>query len=98
MGQIAIIAEFTTHPDRFDDFLARMRTHGAASREEPGCKQFDIVIPRKGEHTLMLYEVYADQDAFDAHIGTDRIKAHRDATAEMVTGRKLHICDVEDSA
>ena len=97
MGQIAIIAEFTTHPERFDDFLEKMRAHGAASREEPGCRQFDIVIPRKGENKLMLYEVYADQDAFDAHIGTDRIKAHREDTADMVTERKLHICDMKDS-
>ena len=96
MGQIAIIAEFTTHPGHFDDFLEKMRAHGAASREEPGCQRFDIVIPRKGEHRLMLYEVYASQDAFDAHIGTDRIKAHREATADMVAERKLHICDLRD--
>jgi len=97
MGQVAIIAEFTTHPERFEEFLEKMRAHGAASRKEAGCLRFDIVIPRKGEHRLMLYELYADQNALDAHIGTDRIQAHRDATADMVAERKLHICDMRDS-
>lgn len=97
MGQVAIIAEFTTHPEHFADFLERMQAHATASRKEAGCLRFDIVIPRKGEHRLMLYEVYAGQDALDAHAGTDRIKAHREATAHMVTERKLHICDMRDS-
>ena len=30
MGQVAIIAEFTTHPERFEEFLEKMRAHGAA--------------------------------------------------------------------
>ncbi len=97
MGQIAIIVEFTTHPERFEDFLERMHAHATATRKEPGCLRFDIVIPRKGEHRLMLYELYADQDSFDAHVGTDRIKAHQEATAEMVAERRLHICDMRDS-
>lgn len=98
MSQIAIIADFTTHPDSFDAFLERMKVHAAASREEPGCLRFDIVIPRKGENRVMLYELYADKDAFDAHAGTDRIKAHREATADMLAERKLHICDMNDGS
>jgi len=96
MGQIAIIAEFTTNPGSMEAFLERMRAHAAASREEPGCIRFDIVIPRKSENKVMLYELYADQDAFDAHAGTDRIKAHREATGPMLAERKLHICDLND--
>ena len=97
MSKIAIIADFTTKPGSFDAFCERMKAHAAASREEPGCLRFDIVVPQNSENHLMLYEMYSDQAAFDFHAGTERIKAHREATATMTTGRTVTVCDLMES-
>lgn len=96
MTQVAIIAEFTIKPEHVAAFTDRMRDHASASRQEPGCLRFDMVIPRKGENRMMLYELYQDQAALDFHAGTDRMKAHREATGDMLEDRKLHICDMAD--
>ena len=97
MSKIAIIAQFKVKPEHYDDFMERIKTHGAASREEPGCEQFDIVVPTRGENQIMLYELYKDQAAFDFHASTDRIKAHGAATKEMLEERKIHVCELVDS-
>ncbi len=96
MSKVAIIAELTAKPGKFPEYYERMCRHAAASRQEPGCLRFDVVAPREGEERLMLYELYADQAALDFHAGTERFKAHRAATADLVAERKVTICDVKD--
>ncbi len=97
MSKIAIIGEFTTNAGDFDEFYGLMVKHATASREEPGNLRFDVVVPLKSENRLMIYELYEDQAALDAHAGTDRIKEHRNNTKELVENRSLHICDLRDS-
>ena len=97
MSTIAIIGEFTTNAGDFDEFYGLMVKHATASREEPGNLRFDVVVPLKSENRLMIYELYEDQAALDAHAGTERIKAHREKTGGLVAERKLHICDLKDS-
>ena len=98
MSKISIIGDFTTKPGAFDEFYALMVKHATASREEAGNLRFDVVVPLKSENRLLIYEMYEDQAALDAHAGTDRIKAHRENTKELVENRTLHICELRDSA
>jgi quinol monooxygenase YgiN len=37
---------------------------------EPGCRRFDVVEPREDPDALLLYEIYEDEAAFDAHLAT----------------------------
>jgi quinol monooxygenase YgiN len=97
MSKIAIIGEFTTKPGAFDEFYGLMLKHAAASRDEPGCLRFDVVVPFKSENRLLIYEMYEDQAALDGHAGTERIKAHREKTKDIVETRVLNICELRDS-
>jgi len=42
----------------------------ASVREEPGCRRFDVVEPRGEPGRILLYEIYDDEAAFDAHCRT----------------------------
>lgn len=97
MSQLAIIVDFTTQPGQFDAFMDKMLEHARASRKEPGCLRFDVVIPKRSENRIMLYELYKDRAALDLHSNTDRIKAHMEATKDMLAERVLHICEVRDT-
>ena len=98
MSKISIIGEITTKPGSFDAYYELMCKHAAASRQEPGCMRFDVVIPFKSENRLLFYEMYEDQASLDAHAGTERIKAHREKSKEFVESRRLDICELRDSA
>ncbi len=97
MSKIAIIGEFTVKSGCFDEYYALMQKHASASREEPGNLRFDLVVPLKSENRLMIYEIYQDQAALDAHAGSERIKEHREKTKDLVEDRKLNICELRDS-
>lgn len=97
MSKVVILAELTATEGNYEALLEKMLQHSAASREEPGCIRFDLLAPRKGENRLAVYEIYRDQAAFDAHAGSERFQAFREATADLVAGRRIDICEPLDS-
>jgi quinol monooxygenase YgiN len=36
-------------------------------RDEPGTLQFEVVLPRDDDSRMLIYEVYQDDTAFEAH-------------------------------
>ena len=97
MSKIAIVGDVTTNPGDFEKYYEAMKVHAAASRLEPGCERFDLVVPLKGEDRLLFYEIYADRPSFDAHASTDRIKTHGQNTKALVKDRSITICELKDS-
>ena len=68
MRKLAIVATIKTAPGKRDEYLKHLRAHAERCRAtEPGTLQFEILVPQKEEDTLMLYEVYASPEAFQAH-------------------------------
>ena len=69
--------------DKVDDFIAAVTLDGIGStHEEPGCLRFDVYQNVEDPTELYLYEVYANRDAFDYHVGTPHIKLWRDTVAD----------------
>ena len=98
MAKIAIVGEMSAHPGKFAEYLAKMTEHARASRKEPGCIRFDVFVPREGENTLYIYEIWKDQAALDVHANTPRMKAYRDTTKPITASRKVTLCTLHDSA
>jgi autoinducer 2-degrading protein len=97
MAKIAIVGELSAKPGQFPAYLAKMTEHARASRKEPGCIRFDVVVPREGENTLFIYEIWKDQAALDVHSNTPRMKAYREASKPLAGGRKVTLCALHDS-
>lgn len=68
-------------PDHIDAFLEATRANAAASRQEPGVLRFDVVQDRADPSHVVLVEVYADEQAPDAHKQTEHYAAWRQAVA-----------------
>jgi quinol monooxygenase YgiN len=90
MSAVVLFVEIDTVPGQRDAFLARVREHrGNVIKNEPGCQRFDISVPDDGDDKVRLYEVYADQAAFDLHMETAYMKEYRADTGLMVANRLL---------
>ena len=85
-----IIAEFTVKPEHFDAFrdLALEDAHLSVTTEA-GCRQFDVCVPEDAPHTLVLYEVYDDEAAFETHRANDYVARLVEAADRMTTGRSV---------
>lgn len=65
MGRFAVVATYEIAEDHIEPFLPLLCAHRERClRDEPGTLQFDILRPAE---KLMLYEVYEDEAAFQAH-------------------------------
>jgi quinol monooxygenase YgiN len=87
MAKVAVIATLEVQPDSLNDVLAEILAHRERClATEPGTLQFDLMIPRDESGRLYLYEVYADQAAFDVHWHGPSM-----ATLRAATGDRLRI-------
>jgi quinol monooxygenase YgiN len=63
---------------------------------EPGTLKFDILVPREEADTVMLYEIYASPEAFEAHWnGPSKQLAERDFRGLKVSASGVR-CDIVD--
>ncbi|MEE8436005.1 MAG: putative quinol monooxygenase [bacterium] len=65
-----VTAEFRARPECVAAFGAFMDRHAALSREEPGCLAFDVCQAPNDGAVFVLYEVYLDEAAYQAHRAT----------------------------
>jgi autoinducer 2-degrading protein len=97
MAKVALVVEFQLKPGAHAAFDAIIRDHAAGTlADEPGCERFDVLQPKGKEgpnlSRVMLYEVYADDAAFQAHTQNPRLARTRAAYESLIEGRSIHIC------
>jgi len=89
-GPFVIIAEFEVKPDQLEQFLELARTDASQSvAKEPGCRQFDVTLDREQPNRVVLYEVYEDAAAFDAHLETPHLAAFRAGIENLIVSRHV---------
>jgi len=78
-------------PENVESFLAKAVENAAASRKEPGCRQFDVLVDPEDRTQAMLYEVYVDEKAFDAHQQTPHFKKYLAEAVPLLDSRRRHV-------
>ena len=85
MGEFAIVATFDVTVGRMDAFLPLLLAHrDRCLRDEPGTLRFDLLRPRDEENRVILYEVYANDAAFQVHWNGPSVARMRVETTGMV--------------
>ncbi len=84
----SMVVSMEVRPESREEFLAGMTANAEASvRDEPGCLRFDICAVAADENRFLLYELYADAAAFEAHKATPHFAQWRTVAAEVVAGQ-----------
>ena len=78
-------------PESVESFIAKALDNAAQSCKEPGCKQFDVLLDPKDRTLAMLYEVYLDEKAFDAHQQTAHFKKYLAEAVPLLASRERHV-------
>ncbi len=83
-----LMVQLEVRPENRDEFLAAITTNAEASvRDEPGCHRFDVTAVEGDENRFVLYELYADADAFAAHKASPHFAAWRAIAEEVLVGQ-----------
>jgi quinol monooxygenase YgiN len=97
MAKFAIVATIKTVPGKRDEYLKHLKAHGQRCLEtEPGTLKFELLVPHEEADSIVLYEVYASPEAFQAHwTGPSLQQLKQDAAGLQVSLTGVR-CDVAE--
>jgi (4S)-4-hydroxy-5-phosphonooxypentane-2,3-dione isomerase len=87
----ALVVNIRIKPESVDAFMERLKDNASAARKEPGCKQFDVLMDPKDKTKVMLYEVYNDEKAFEAHQQTPHFKKYLAEAVPLLASRERQV-------
>ena len=87
----ALVVNIRIKPESVDAFMRRLKENASAARKEPGCKQFDVLVDPQDKTKVMLYEVYDDEKAFEAHQQTPHFKKYLAEAVPLLASRERHV-------
>jgi autoinducer 2-degrading protein len=90
MSQVVLQVDIKVAPENLDRFLPQLLANAKAARSEPGCRQFEVLQDPDDKTRLMLFEVYDDQKAFEAHQAGSAFKKYLAEAVPLVASRTRH--------
>lgn len=78
-------------PENVERFMARLLENARAAREEPGCRQFEVLVDPADRTKVLLFEVYDDQQAFEAHQQTPHFRKYLAEAAPLLASRERQV-------
>jgi autoinducer 2-degrading protein len=88
----SLTVQLQVRPEMREEFLQAISTNAQASvRDEPGCLRFDVCSVADDDNRFVLYELYTDAAAFDAHRAAPHFKDWRAAADRtLVPGTQVN--------
>ena len=75
-------------PEQVEHFMAKLIENAKGARAEPGCRTFDVCTDPDNRTSVMLYEVYADEKAFQTHQETPHFKKYLAEAVPLLASRE----------
>jgi (4S)-4-hydroxy-5-phosphonooxypentane-2,3-dione isomerase len=86
MTKLAIIGTAEIAPGRIDEVLPLLMAHrDRCLKDEPGTRQFEVLRVRDDDTKLMLYELYENDAAFQAHWNGPSVARAQMETSGLIT-------------
>jgi (4S)-4-hydroxy-5-phosphonooxypentane-2,3-dione isomerase len=83
-----LTVQLRVKPENVEAFMSKLADNAKAARKEPGCKQFDVLVDPNDKTKVMLYEVYNDDKAFEAHQATPHFKKYLAEAVPLLASRE----------
>jgi len=71
-----VIATWVAKEGEVENVARILRVNAEASEAEPGCREFKVYREKGEPRTFVLYEVYDDEAAFEAHRESEHFKRY----------------------
>jgi (4S)-4-hydroxy-5-phosphonooxypentane-2,3-dione isomerase len=75
-------------PEHIKRFMAGLLVNAREARKEPGCRQFEALVDVTDPTKVLLFEVYDDEKAFEAHQRTPHFKQYFAEAVPLLASRE----------
>ena len=86
-----LVVNIRIKPESVEAFMPRLKENASAARKEPGCRQFEVLVDPKDKTKIMLFEVYDNEKAFEAHQATPHFKKYLAEAVPMLASRERQV-------
>ncbi|MGH3187603.1 MAG: putative quinol monooxygenase [Streptosporangiaceae bacterium] len=93
--EVALIVRYQAYPGQGDQVAALLARHTAATRAEPGCRDFVALRGAADPDSFILYERYESREAFEAHVASPHYEGIAVAQIRpLLSERIVEFCQV----
>lgn len=94
---IYLIAELTIAKGSLPKIIDEARVCIKATREEPGCIEYDFYQSQSNENKMVFVERWETREALDAHFTTSHLLRWRDVLTPHMEHRHIQVLTVDES-
>jgi (4S)-4-hydroxy-5-phosphonooxypentane-2,3-dione isomerase len=86
-----LLVNIRIKPEHVERFMKGIGENARAARKEPGCRQFEVLVDPKDKAKVVLFEVYDDEKAFEAHQATPHFKKYLAEAVPLLASRERQV-------
>jgi len=86
-----LVVNIRIKPDNVDRWMKMALENAREARKEPGCRQFEVLVDPKDRSKVLLFEIYDDDKAFEAHQATPHFKKYLAEAVPLLASRERQV-------
>ena len=86
-----LVVSIRIKPENVDRWMKMALENAREARKEPGCRQFEVLVDPKDRTRVMLFEIYDDDKAFEAHQATPHFKKYLAEAVPLLASRERQV-------
>ena len=86
----ALEVQIRIKPENVERFMALCIENATQTRKEPGCRTFEVCVDPADATRVLLFEIYDDEKAFEAHQATAHFKKYLAEAVPLLASRERH--------
>ena len=85
-----VAATYVSKPDAADELREHLAAMVEPTRAEEGCEEYRVVTSNDDPRTFLLFEIYRDEEAFQAHAASPHFEEHiRNGAWDLLESRSV---------
>jgi len=86
-----LVVNIKIKPENVERWMKMALENAREARKEPGCRQFEVLVDPKEKTKVLLFEIYDDEKAFEAHQATPHFKKYLAEAVPLLASRERQV-------
>jgi quinol monooxygenase YgiN len=86
-----LVVNIKIKPENVERWMKMALENAREARKEPGCRQFEVLVDPQDRTRVLLFEIYNDEKAFEAHQATPHFKKYLAEAVPLLASRERQV-------
>ena len=86
-----LVVNIKIKPENVERWMKMALENAREACKESGCRQFEVLVDPKDKTKVVLFEIYDDEKAFEAHQATPHFKKYLAEAVPLLASRERQV-------